>query len=586
MKFLSALNQHFGLKAFRPGQKEAVQAVVNSSNDVLVFCATGSGKSLCYQLPGLMLKKTVVVVSPLISLMQDQVIKLNNTFGDGKPVACFLGSAQRDKEVEERALSGQYTFVYVTPEKIASEFFLQQLSGIQNSIGLFAVDEAHCICEYGIDFRKDYSTLSTFRDHFPTIPIMALTATAGPDQRIEIAENLKMKKPLLIEGSLDRTNLKIHIRNRESPRKELLAPLVEMINNQPTGSTGSTIIYARTRKEAEAIAEFFSEECPNVGIAAYHGGMSSKKRHAIHVDFLSGKTTLVVATIAFGMGIDKPDIRCVVHYGPPKTLGEYYQQIGRAGRDGKDAICMMFCAPGDFISYKSDFYMGGMNPIQRQDMEDKIDEFRTFAINKIECRRHLILQHFKEKITTPPCGVCDNCTSVTKFETVPERDYEPESKIILSAVSATGERKLGISSLLEIIAGKYQPKTSDDSEKIAEMMSEIQILKKPLKVKSKVHFKPFFSTLVEKGYLLANAVTIPGIFRAYEGYELTEKGSEFLQNGGPVLLPIPKIKPRKINYFSTGGIHRNNAGISRYGTRGNDLKYRTESSIYGPYIEK
>lgn len=367
------LGKYFGHHEFRPGQIEAVAAAV-SGRDVGVFWATGSGKSLCYQLPALHTGKTTLVVSPLISLMNDQVTHLNNTAGaSGEKLATFLGSTQRDASVQEAALRGEYRVVYVTPEKLvgggggnegddggyaaATQYFMSRLREMvtEGKLGLIAIDEAHCLSQWGHDFRPSYRALDRVRSELSPngeVPLMALTATAVEKVRDDISEVLRLRTPHIAQNSSDRPNLKISI-----VKKRGLAVDLHYIANKAAGVRGSVIVYCTSKRETESLAKTLEEKfeqkqgknVPTVGI--YHGSMTPQAREATHDAFLTGRCKVVIATVAFGMGIDKPDIRLVMHYGAPKTMEDYYQQVGRAGRDGLPSEVEMLYGDGRGSSF-------------------------------------------------------------------------------------------------------------------------------------------------------------------------------------------------------------------------------------------
>lgn len=360
----SAAIQHFGFNP-RDEQEKVIQAVCNGQ-DAVVLWATGQGKSLCYQLPALIQSKTVFVVSPLISLMSDQVNNINNKVAINKGPACFLGSAQTDYTVEQDALNGHYLIVYLTPEKLCSEGFLNRLTPLvtANRLALLAIDEAHCTSEWGNDFRPEYSRLHTFREHFPHIPLVALTATAVDRVVTDIASSLTLRSPLISRTSLDRTNLKLSVamkRGFEADMKRVVECLDGAVD--ASGRIGACIIYVASRNDAEKVASSLAYKYQGIlNVSFYHGSMSTPDREAVHRGFLVGSIRIVVATIAFGMGIDKPDIRTIIHFGAPSTMEAYVQHIGRAGRDGLPSHCLALYSDTDFADYQSDFYTKNKPP--------------------------------------------------------------------------------------------------------------------------------------------------------------------------------------------------------------------------------
>ena len=413
---VATLQEFFGYSKFRHEQRDVCEAVL-SGRDVCVFWATGSGKSLCYQIPAFHLEKTVLVVSPLISLMNDQVTTINNKvdLGDraskwqGRPLppATFLGTAGNAGH-EEPALQGLFRLVYVTPEKVASGDFLKRLGALarQGKVALIAIDEAHCVSQWGPDFRPSFFDLKQIRDELPTVPLMALTATAVPRVKQDIQSILQFQDPFVSIGSFDRPNLKISVHRKISMSTDLMK-LVDTLLGDPSGST---LVYVPTIKETEQVARFLSDKLPTVSVRFYHGSLALDERDNTHTQFLSGEARIVVATQAFGMGIDKPDIRRVVHYGAPKTFEEYYQQIGRAGRDGGPAVCDMYCADNDFSKYDQEFYTGKLSDTAEAAVKESTSALRAFANNHEGCRRLSILTFFREVPSWGErCGTCDTC---------------------------------------------------------------------------------------------------------------------------------------------------------------------------------
>lgn len=541
------LQHYFGFTQFRPGQLQVLEAVLNK-RDAAVFWATGSGKSLCYQIPPLHLDQVAVVVSPLISLMQDQVSKLNG-LTEGAPIATYLGSSQLDMNEERKALEGDYRLVYVTPEKLLSDGFLsrlQQMHLYRKQLCLLAIDESHCVSEWGHDFRPEFRRLGEVRDVLPEVPIMALTATAVPRVQRDIVTNLNLRDPTIAQQSFDRPNLQITIAKKQSGgyRSAFSTEFVKKLSE-----TSSTIVYVPTRDQVEEVASYLQQKLGTAKLVQpYHAGLSHDARSTAHTNFLVGKTHIIVATVAFGMGIDKPDTRRVVHYGPPKTVEEYYQQIGRAGRDGLPAQCTMFVADTDFDKYKSDFYTGKLNADAKSAVFRSIDALKRFALDTEKCRRRALLDFFEEQ--TPAfgerCGTCDTCLRVAQYGSDTVRDLGAlGARIVLQAVDAMNEQSLSV--IEKVIGGnkvedyRYRrgcnPNTVQNSIQLGR--SEMGSSRKyPI-----AHFRELLAPLVTKGYIEQGhkQATINGYSRSWTTYGLTALGYEALRNKNtPIMLPVPE----------------------------------------------
>ena len=393
MVLLGALKKHFGYDQFRPLQREIMHDAL-AGRDLLVLMPTGGGKSLCFQLPALMRDGLTIVVSPLIALMKDQVDALQTS---GIP-ATYLNSTLDREEAKARWRGlhrGEYRMLYVAPERLMLDAFLER--ALNWDIAQFAIDEAHCISEWGHDFRPEYRELKKLRKHLPDVPIMALTATATERVRADIVKELKLQDPRCYVASFNRPNLTYRVVPKTAPYEQLLA----FIRSRPNDSG---IIYCASRKSTESLARNLNED----GISAkpYHAGLTTAERTKHQDAFLRDDVRVITATIAFGMGINKPNVRFVVHYDLPKNLESYYQETGRAGRDGLPSECVLLFSPGDvakqrhFIDEKTDKEAN----IARAQLQQMVHYAETR-----ECRRAVLLEYFGETVPQESCESCDNC---------------------------------------------------------------------------------------------------------------------------------------------------------------------------------
>jgi ATP-dependent DNA helicase RecQ len=387
------LKQHFGYSDFRPLQEAIIQDAL-ANRDVSVLMPTGGGKSLCFQLPALIREGLTIVVSPLISLMKDQVDALQTS----GIAATYLNSTldRKDAMARWRGLHrGEYRMLYVAPERLMLDTFLER--AVNWNIAQFAIDEAHCISEWGHDFRPEYRELKKLRTHFPDVPVMALTATATERVRADIVKQLKLREPRFYVASFNRPNLIYRIVPKTAPYEQLL----EFIRSRPDDSG---IVYCASRKSAESLARNLNED--GVSAKPYHAGLTNPERTKNQEAFLRDDVHVVTATIAFGMGINKPNVRFVVHYDLPKNLESYYQETGRAGRDGLPSECVLLFSASDvakqlhFIEEKSE----SEARIAREQLRQMVHYAETR-----ECRRATLLQYFGEQYTKQSCEGCDNC---------------------------------------------------------------------------------------------------------------------------------------------------------------------------------
>lgn len=373
---LLCLKTEFGHSAFRPKQWDIIRSVLVEKKDNCVVMPTGYGKSLCFQFPSVFSNGVTIVVSPLISLMQDQVLSLNVA----NIPASFLGSAQKERNIEERVISGEFRLVYASPEYLASDCGHSLLKQLADKLTLVAVDEAHCVSQWGHDFRRDYRRLGLIRDIVPNVPILAVTATATPHVRQDIVKNLKMRDPQVLCTGFDRPNIEFIVCEKSSDKWLDLKPYM-------TNIRGSLIVYVLKRHDAEEIANLLKSH--DIECEFYHAKVPLKKRQQVLEDFTRDRLKIIVATVAFGMGIDKPDVRCVIHYGASKNLEAYYQEVGRAGRDGSHSKAVTFFNEKDFLLHE--WFLTQNNDHQ---LPEVIDHLRDLGIKMKEflhtskCRRY------------------------------------------------------------------------------------------------------------------------------------------------------------------------------------------------------
>jgi ATP-dependent DNA helicase RecQ len=430
-----ALKKYFGYDSFRPMQADIVQTVYDR-RDCLVLMPTGGGKSICYQIPAVTTEGVTVVISPLISLMKDQVeaLKANGIS------AAFINSSQSHTEsqiIENQLFEGKLKLIYVSPEKAVSQNFLPLLKNL--NITLIAVDEAHCISAWGHDFRPEYAQLGFLKQQLPHIPIIALTATADKLTRKDILEKLNLQDPSVFVSSFDRPNLSLEVR----PGQKRMEQILEFVKSRPK-QVG--IIYCLSRKSTEEVAVKLLSN--NIKAAAYHAQMTSKDRSRVQEDFQNDKVQVVCATVAFGMGIDKSNVRWVIHYNLPKNIESYYQEIGRAGRDGAPADTVLFYSFADVNAYRSMFSEEDSRNAEIQNA--KLDRMLQYADAQI-CRRRILLNYFSDNLNEN-CGNCDICNAPPQYI-----DGTTMTQMALSAVARTNEQ-VNMGLLVDILRGssKYE----------------------------------------------------------------------------------------------------------------------------------
>jgi ATP-dependent DNA helicase RecQ len=440
-----SLHRIFGFTTFRPGQEAVVRDAL-AGRDVLALMPTGGGKSLCFQLPALLQPGVSLVVSPLIALMQDQVRLLE----DNGIAATFINSSLRSDELQQRItamLRGAYKLVYLAPERLLMTDFLsgpvEQLA-TKPGINAFVIDEAHCVSEWGHDFRPEYRQLSTLRRRYPRVPMLAFTATATSRVRLDVIAQLGLRDPTVHLSSFNRPNLFYEVHQKTA------GTYAELLRLARAGGAG--IVYCLSRKRVEELCQQLQSD--RIAARPYHAGLDAAARRANQDAFIRDDVQVIVATIAFGMGINKPDVRWVVHYDLPRTLEGYYQESGRAGRDGDPARCVLFFGPADIRT--ADFLIQQkVDPVSGEPLEEEqriarqqLRQVLSYAESS-ECRRAIQLRYFDETYA-PPCGACDNCCEPKELE-----DWTVEARQLLSCVARLAQRheRFGAAHVIEILRG-------------------------------------------------------------------------------------------------------------------------------------
>ena len=503
---LQTLHDIFGYTSFR-GEQQAVVEHVTAGGDALVLMPTGGGKSLCYQLPALLREGVAIVVSPLIALMQDQV----DTLKQLGVRAAFLNSsmdADEAREVTAQLMRGHLQIVYVAPERLLMSSFLSMLDELEANIGiaLFAIDEAHCVSQWGHDFRPEYRKLTVLHERFPQVPRMALTATADAPTRAEIVERLQLENARQFVSSFDRPNIKYRIAQKASALQQLEA-FLEAEHPNDAG-----IVYCLSRRKVEETAEWLKSR--GWDALPYHAGFDAKVRNQNQRRFLREEGVIMVATVAFGMGIDKPNVRFVAHLDLPKSMEGYYQETGRAGRDGLPANAWMVYGLGDVVNMRKMLDSGDAPEERKQVERQKLDALLGFC-ESTTCRHQTILRYFGEQ-HDGNCGQCDNC-----LNPVDTWDATQAAQMALSTVYRTGQR-FGVVHLIDVLLGKTNTKISQFNHQTLSVFGVGKSL-------SQQQWSSVFRQLVAAGYLASD-------MEAFGGLKLTELARPVLKGEAPVWL--------------------------------------------------
>jgi ATP-dependent DNA helicase RecQ len=454
-----ALKRSFGYDAFRPGQREIVDAVL-AGRDALALMPTGGGKSLTYQLPATISDGVTIVISPLIALMKDQVDRLLANGVAATDITSALDPDEREQR-ERDTLAGKYRLLYVAPERLVNPGFQRLLASLQRGrgIALFAVDEAHCVSEWGHDFRPEYRQIGQTRDRFPDVPMLALTATATDRVREDILTQLRLRRPLVHVASFNRPNLLYDVRQKsKNAYDELLEVLRALRREDPEAPA---IIYCQSCNSVEKVCDQLNHD--GIRAAPYHAGLTPQQRIRNQDAFIRDHITTLVATVAFGMGVSKPDVRLVAHMDTPRNLESYYQESGRAGRDGEPARCLLFFSPSDRA--KVEFFIREMSDEAQQSIaRQQFQRVLTWALDGA-CRRRGLLAYFGETLEDENCGACDNCLNPTERE-----DRTVDAQKLLSAVARTNQR-FGLAYVISVLRGAQTQASTTSSPSTASARS-------------------------------------------------------------------------------------------------------------------
>ena len=498
------LKEFFGFDSFKAEQERIISHLANG-NDAFVLMPTGGGKSLCYQLPALVMEGTAIVISPLIALMKNQVDAIRGFVSGNDGIAHFLNSSLNKAQITEvrnDLLSGATKLLYVAPESLTKAENVAMLKEIK--ISFYAIDEAHCISEWGHDFRPEYRRIRNIIEEIGTSPIIALTATATPKVQSDILKNLGMTGAEVFKSSFNRPNLYYEIRDKSDPKRDI----IKYIKQNP-GKSG--IIYCLSRKKVEELAELLNIN--GIKAAPYHAGLDAKTRAENQDKFLMEEIDVIVATIAFGMGIDKPDVRFVIHYDIPKSIEGYYQETGRAGRDGKEGQCIMFYSYKDI--QKLEKFMQG-KPIAEQEIGKQLLMETVAYAESNSCRRKILLNYFGETYEADNCGACDNCLHPKK-----QFDGREEMALAIELILALPEH-FKMEHLANILAGEMNSIIKSYKHDKTELFGA-----------GKDHSVRFWSAVIHQGIILQ---LLHKDIESYGLISVTDKGASFYESPYELML--------------------------------------------------
>ncbi|MDH2924415.1 ATP-dependent DNA helicase RecQ [Nicoletella semolina] len=512
-KATEVLHQVFGYQSFRHGQAEIIEAIL-TGKDCLVVMTTGGGKSLCYQVPALCLEGITLVISPLISLMKDQVDQLLTNGVE----AAFLNSTQtlkEQKQVEAKALSGKLKLLYLSPEKVMTDHFFHFIHHCK--VNMIAVDEVHCVSQWGHDFRPEYTLLGGLRKTFTNVPIIGLTATADPTTRADIIHHLQLENPHTYLGSFDRPNIRYTVQEKFKP----IDQLIKFINSQK-GKSG--IVYCNSRKKVEELCDKLTSR--QFTVMGYHAGMTIQQRETVQNAFQRDNIQVVVATVAFGMGINKSNVRFVVHFDLPRSIESYYQETGRAGRDDLPAEAVLFYDPADY-AWLNKVLLEKPESEQRQIEQHKLQAIGAFAESQT-CRRLVLLNYFGES-RQQPCNNCDICLD-------PPKKYDAliDVQKVMSTIYRTGQR-FGLHHIVAVLRGL-------NHQKVRELEHDKLSVYGLGKEKSQEYWISVIRQLIHLGLIRQNIAN-------YSALQLTEESRPILRAEVPIELALPRLNLTASTYI-------------------------------------